>query len=782
MQLLDAPSGAHADVRRSPRLLFRSPALALVLLLLLSVRLDAQSSGTLRGQVLNAEGAPLADVQLFVEGTVASALSGPDGRFVLTGVPAGERTLVLERLGYGTVRRTVGLTSGSNAPITITLETSAISIPGVIVTATRDARPLDEVAAAVGVIDRGLLEEVRPSHPSEIMGKVPGVWVNVTGGEGHMTAIRQPLSTSPLYLYLENGVPTRSTGFFNHNALYEINVPQADRIEVMKGPANALYGSDAIGGVVNVETRPPVVGEGISGSVEGGSWGYSRILGSLSGQVGEANAIRLEANYTRTDGWRAGTGYDRVSGTARWDRSLGDWSMKAMATFSTIDQNTAGSSALSESDFEEEPRTNYTPISFREVGAVRVSSEFARETDGGSLTITPFFRSNSMDILPNWSLTFDPAIWETSNRSFGVLTKWRRDVGERGFVIAGLDLDWSPGEHRERSIVPERENGIFVDYDEGAPLYDYDVTFRQASPYLHAEFAATSRLRVSGGLRVDVMGYEYENGLSVVETGSHRRPADASPSFTSVSPKVGATYSLSEGASLFGSYRRGFRAPSEGQLFRQGSAENTVDLDPELTNSFEAGIRGRIGSRVRAELTAYTMDVFDAVLGFRLPSGATENQNAGRTRHRGVEAGLGALLSEGLELDVAASYAKHTYEDWQPREDQQLSGAEMESAPQTIGNAELRWTPAFLPSVSTALEWTHLGSYYLDPANEQEYEGHDLLGARLSWDAAGGVRVFARVHNLTDERYAERASFNAFRGVELAPGLPRTLYVGVEVR
>ena len=87
------------------------------------------------------------------------------------------------------------------------------------------------------------------------MGRMPGVWVATTGGEGHMTAIRQPLTTNPVYLYLEDGVPTRSTGFFNHNALYEINMPQADAIEVTKGPGSALYGSDAIGGVVNVLTR-----------------------------------------------------------------------------------------------------------------------------------------------------------------------------------------------------------------------------------------------------------------------------------------------------------------------------------------------------------------------------------------------------------------------------------------------------------------------------------------------------------------------------------------------
>lgn len=109
------------------------------------------------------------------------------------------------------------------------------------------------------------------------MGLVPGVWVNITGGEGHQTAIRQPLTTNPGYLYLEDGVPTRSSGFFNHNALYEINVPAAEAIEVTRGPGSALFGSDAVGGVVNVITRSSLERSGVTATVEGGEAGFRRV-------------------------------------------------------------------------------------------------------------------------------------------------------------------------------------------------------------------------------------------------------------------------------------------------------------------------------------------------------------------------------------------------------------------------------------------------------------------------------------------------------------------------
>ena len=70
----------------------------------------------------------------------------------------------------------------------------------VTVTATREGQLISETPATVGVIKEKSLRETKPTHPSEIMGQVAGVWVNVTGGEGHQTAIRQPLTTNPVYL------------------------------------------------------------------------------------------------------------------------------------------------------------------------------------------------------------------------------------------------------------------------------------------------------------------------------------------------------------------------------------------------------------------------------------------------------------------------------------------------------------------------------------------------------------------------------------------------------
>lgn len=757
-------------------------ALTLPTLSLLAHPAAAQQPGTIRGAVVASTGDPLSETVIFIEGSDRQFLTNQEGRFAVTGLAPGDYRLVAERMGYGSARATVSVSSGGTTEVTFTLLGQAMRLPEVVVTASREARHLSEVAASVGVIGGEEIRASRPGHPSEIMGQVPGVWVNVTGGEGHMTAIRQPITTDAVYLYLEDGVPTRSTGFFNHNALYEVNLPQADRVEVMKGPANALYGSDAIGGVINVGTRPPSDRTRAELSVEAGSYGFQRYLGSLSGTSGK-NGIRVEGNFTTTDGWRDGTGYERYSGTLRWDRELsGSTSLRSVLTASAIDQSTAGSSALARDDYESAPERNYTPISFRKVSAIRASAAFETRANAWTVSVTPFGRLNSMDLMPNWSLTFDPAIWETQNASVGLLAKATyTSRSTRGRVTVGVDADYSPGTHVERSIVPNRVDGIFTEYTDGAPIYDYDVTFKQVSPYLQGEFTPGDRLHLSAGVRADFVGYDYTNHLSVEQTGQHRRPADASPTFQALTPKVGVTFQATERLNLFTSYRRGFRVASEGQLFRQGSAANTIDLEPVKVDAYEAGLRGDAGSRVRFELVGYHMTKRDDILSFRNPDGSTEAMNAGETRHRGIELGFGVSVLPGVTLDAAYTFTDHAYVEWRPNPDLDLGGNTQEFAPRQIGNIRLTVAPATVPLRLTG-EWSRVGPYWMDAANTNEYEGHHVLNLQSSYDFTDRLSVFGRLNNVADTRYAERASYTAGRGEELAPGMPRTLYLGLSLR
>jgi len=658
----------------------------------------------------------------------------------------------------------------------------------ITVTGTREAESKAETPATVNSVGEQTVDETRPAHPSEIMNKLPGVYVNVTNGEGHMTAIRQPLSTQPLYLYLEDGVPTRSTGFFNHNAMYEVNVPQSGGIEVFKGPGTALYGSDAVGGIINVLTRPSPLEPELKVDLEAGEHGWYRLL-ATGGNSWDDDGVRGDLNITHTDGWRDATEYDRQSAGVRWDRILDSGAtLKTVLNHSNIDQQTAGSSRLLKDDYENNPTLNYTPISYREVRATRLSVAYEQESGDSLISITPYLRDDFMELLPNWSLSYDPVVYETSNQSVGLLAKYRRDFEPwNSRLIVGLDLDYSPGDYDEWAIDPTKVGNIYTDYTIGDRNYQYDVSYTGVAPYVHVETSPVERLRLNAGLRFDWASYDYDNKLGELQTGSHRRPGSTTVDFNHFSPKVGATYQFAQDLSGFAAYRHGFRVPSEGQLFRQGQAIDTVDLEPVKVDSFELGIRGKAFAKVDYELSAYYMTKRDDILSYTHPDGSRETMNAGETLHRGIEAALHVPLTTTVDLDLAYSYAKHTYEDWQPQAGVDYSGNEMESAPRSIGNVRLTYRPGFLNGGFAQLEWEHLGSYWMDQANTAKYDGHDLLNLRADYKVGDKLTLYARLMNLTDERYATAASYSPAawgrpEKFEYAPGMPRTFYAGFEYR
>jgi outer membrane receptor protein involved in Fe transport len=668
----------------------------------------------------------------------------------------------------------------------------------VTVTGTREKRLLSETPESVGIIGEQDIRRTGPMHPQQILGQIPGVAVGVTNGEGHTTAIRQPFTTGPLYLYLEDGIPTRATGFFNHNALYEVNMPAAGRVEVVRGPGSALYGSDAIGGMVNVLTRSPSADPEASVSAEAGSFGWRRLLLDGSAALGDG-AARGAMNLTRTGGWRDATGYERQSVNLRWDAGFGGTWVKAILGVTHIDQQTGANSPLTEADYRNNPTKNNMPIAFRKVMAARLSAEVERDAGDSLQTVTPYLRFNTMDLNGTFNLAFDPRIERSEVASLGVLAKWRHDFAGplRPRLIVGIDIDHSTGEREEDGLTLTRTgtgaDTAYTGYAIGNRIYDYEVTFDSVSPYVHAELSPLPALRVTAGLRHDRIRYDMRNRLAAATTAQGTRTyaqvPGATVDFERLSPKLGATLALSPGASLYASWNHGFRTPSESQLFRAGAgatpdeaqarARLALDLKPIKATQFEVGVRGEAAGWT-CDAVVYTLDKRDDLVSQRdLATNAATSVNAGRTRHRGIEVGAGTAFGGAWRIDAALSYARHRYVEWTTAT-ADFSGKEMESAPRVLANTRLTWAPRDGSSVQ--LEWTRVGSYWLEAGNSPafgKYPGHDVFNLRASHRVARQVSLFGRIMNLSDKRHADSASISSNTPV-YSPALPRAAYAGLE--
>jgi iron complex outermembrane recepter protein len=703
----------------------------------------------------------------------------------------------------------------------------------VVITATREAQPLKETPASIGILKGEAIRRAGPAHPQQILGQIPGVAISVTNGEGHQTAIRQPFTTNPLYLFLEDGIGVRPTGFFNHNALYEINLPMAGGIEVTRGPGSALYGSDAIGGIVNVLTRASGPVPERSLSAEMGSAGWRRGLGSLSSGETRLGAFHGDLNITHTDGGRDRTGYDRQSGNFRWDWHLDeDTKLKTIVGYTNIDQQTGANSALPSDLYQSSPKINLFAPAYRKVQALRISSEFERKFGEGALSLTPYFRGNSMDLNGSYNFSSDPRIEKTSSQSYGLLAKWRQDFPEfkRARIIFGVDMENSPGTRKEdalnftglkqdirtgRSSTSAGAYTNYTGYTMGSRVYDYDVAFQSFSPYLHTELSPLEKLRLTAGLRYDSIGYDFHNnlpgGASSNDATRYGQSESTSKNFARFSPKLGATYELTKTTSAYVSYNQGFRVPSESQLFRggigtpitgvtagqaaQSRAADALLLKPIKADQFEIGTRGKVLG-VDYSLAAYELIKRDDLVSQKDPlTGASISQNAGKTQSRGIELSLGRELVKRLKLETALSYSHHEYKQWISRNQDgsvayDYSEKEIAAAPRFIGNTRLTWTPA--DKVSTQFEWVRIGGYFLQDATVRsttagpdrgvsKYSGYDLFNFRASYDICKNATIFGRVINIADKRYADSASVSSNTAM-YAPGLPRSFYAGLELK
>jgi outer membrane receptor protein involved in Fe transport len=639
---------------------------------------------------------------------------------------------------------------------------------------------ISETPRSISVIKGDVIDAVKPAHPSEIMSRVPGAVMMQTSGEGHTTGLRHPIGTAPVYLYLEDGVPTRASGFFNHNAMYETNLPQSDGIEITRGPGSALQGSDAIGGVFNVLSKAPSLKPETSATGELGSFGWRRGLASSSGTWG-GTGVRADVNLTHSDGWRTASEYDRQSASLRVDQMLsGDSTLKFFLTGTNVDQQSGGGTTISRFDYDNNPKSNYTPNANRVVQAVRASAAWEKE-DGQSLySLTPYARWNKMELLPPWAPT---TVYETGHSSLGLMAKYRHDFSPlRTRFVTGLDLDYSPGYRQEWVVKGPKTGNLYQGFDRQGLIYDYDVTFRQMSPYMHVETSPVEKLRLTAGARYDSLSFAYDNKMSDLKTGNYRRPEDDTRWYSHVSPNLGATYAIIPAVSAFASYKNSFRVPGESDLFRQGKNADSVHLKPVTVNNYEVGFRSPEKGDFTWEVVGYRMLKRNDILAEVRDTNYQSSTNNGKTSHQGIEVGMGWRFHPEWKIDTVASYSEHMYERWYTS-GVSYADKEIKSAPKLVTGVTLGWAPdGDLKGLKLEAEWQHMSSYQMDDANTMDYGGHDLLNLRGAYKVVEGLEVFGRVINLTDAQWATSAALSSTRQEQYVPGMPRTFYLGLTGR
>jgi iron complex outermembrane recepter protein len=653
-----------------------------------------------------------------------------------------------------------------------------------LVTATRTETEAQNLPLAWSVIDSDALELTGEVHINEIMQQVPGAWISRGNGQESLTSLRSPVLTGSgscgAFFTAADGISLRAPGFCNVNQLFDANVEQAGRIEVIKGPATALYGSNAMHGVINILSAAPTRQPDNNLSLEAGPDDYYRAKYRYGNTTG-AHGVSISLNGTTDGGYKDDSGYDQQKMTLRHDFDGSQFETRTVLDFSNLNQDTAGFISGFEAYKDEDlKKTNPNPEAFRDAWSLRLYSSVSWElNDSNRLNITPYLRENEMTFLQHF-LPWQP-VEENGHRSFGLRSSVHTTSDNYSWVN-GVDLEYTDGwlkETQEEDFSPNQPSGVH---------YDYQVDATVAAAYSQFDIDLGERLRLSAGARLEYTHYDYDNrtgdGPACGPDASacrFFRPADRRDSFSDWSVNAGASYALGEFHHGYFRLARGFRAPQTTELYRLQAGQAVADLDSEEISSVEIGVRGLYAGKLHYDASIYYMNKDEVIF----QDANRQNLSGAKTGHRGLEVALDYQFADNWTVGLDGSFAEHEYKSRIALlgSSGDIKGNDIDTAPRLFGSARLAWDFSELSGRQgkAELEWVYMDSYYLEPDNQHEYEGHSLLNLRLRSELSDRLTGTLRLTNLSDEDYAERADFG-FGSYRYFVGQPRGAYLEINYR
>lgn len=675
--------------------------------------------------------------------------------------------------------------------------TSTTHFDEVVVSGSRSESKLTETPVSIGAVKSEQWNKDKPKSVGEIINRIPGVKWNDLGNEQHSMSIRQPISTNAVYQYLEDGIPIRPLGVFNHNALNETNMNASGGVEVVKGAASSLYGSNAVGGAVNFLTqRPSQTPTGTLGVRYDDTDKFTRIDTAASNTWGDLG-LAFSHYSSRRDSvsWQnyAGAQKDALSVRADYEISGTSW---LRASIIRTDMNSEMTGSLIENDYRSNPSKSVNTFTYRKDKATRANLAWEGETtEGGVTTATLFIRSNDHGQIPSYTIIDNvspsarcPAIpCGTINNnhvdSVGIDVKHEQKLDWRkAKLVSGMYIDSSKNTYVSDNLAIVRDAaGVYRSYTVSTVQpgrRDYSAGILNNAVFSQLEFTPIQDVRIVAGGRYDGISYDFKNNLV---PSANYGAADEVRSFGRFSPKVGATLAVNETNSLYTNLSGGFKPPEVSELY--GSTA-IPDLRAATYVNAEIGWRAALAGGIKLDSALYQLDGNDTIVSYKLPNGTNENRNAGQTSSRGLELGL-SYDEKALDWRLGWSYAEHKFVTYKPSATLDYSGFEMPQAPRHSINASVGYKVA--SGARVALAMVYQGEYWMNNANTERYPGHTLFNLHASYKLPGGVEAWAQVRNLTDVKYSDSAS-SSYSGTgaytpntqnTYSAGAPRSVMVGI---
>ncbi|HEX2597315.1 MAG TPA: TonB-dependent receptor, partial [Terriglobales bacterium] len=726
----------------------------LCLLLLALPRARAQEN-QLQGTVRDVTGAPIAaaDVTLSSGGDKRSTQTDQNGRFSFPHFNRGEGTLSVSAPNFRTAAVPVAPKSNSE-DVQVVLHPASIN-EQIIVSATRTDLPLAESPGSTIVFSQADLAVSPALAIDDVLRQVPGfsLFRRTDSRVANPTAQGVSLrglgaSGTSRALVLEDGIPLLDPfgGW-----VYWDRVPRAavSTVEVFRGGASNLYGSDALGGVVQFITRQP---DAPSVSVEG-DYGTQNTpnLSFWTGTKAGAWEVDASADLFQTDG------YILVPQADRGAIDVAANSKHASTELGVARKLGDGNLAL-RGGFFRESRSNGTPLQTNGTRIAEGAAVFNQNLGtkdslsfrlyGDAQHYDQNFSAIALDRMSE-SLT---NIQKVPAQELGFDGQWTHLIGKSQTIIAGVNLLEVMGTSEEQifSSGLHIANSVSGGRQRTAGVFAEDV-FRIGSKWT---LIAAGRFDHWGNFR----GVSFRTPLTSSGVAISKNFPDRTDNF--FSPRVSLIRSLNRNLTATASIYRAFRAPTLNELyrsFRLGSilTQNNAALRAETLTGGEAGLTvSTLEGKFNVRGTFFWSQTSDPVANVTLSVTPTlitrQRQNLGETRSRGVELDAVARLSNSWQLSGGYAFTDSTVLDFPA--DTTLEGLRVPQVPQHQFTSELRY---FNPSrLIVTLQGRFVGQQFDDDQNLLPLGNFGTMNLLLAREFSRGVQGFLAFENLLNTRYA----------------------------
>jgi vitamin B12 transporter len=587
----------------------------------------------------------------------------------------------------------------------------------VIVSASRADSELGQIGSSVTVIDAEEIERSQYHSVADILRSRLGIDVVRSGPSGGNIAVFSRGLNSEHTLVLVDGIETNNPISTNRAFNFaDLTLDNIERIEIVRGPQSTLYGSDALGGVINIITKAGSDQLSTTASIEAGS--YESYLQQMSLRGREENVLYSLAiansssegisSANKRSGNHERDGYDNLTLSSRFDLELNkSLSANIVARYndSSAELDNSGGSAADDPNRELDNQQFFGKTEIE----VRSIPEQLSHTISVSLSDQSFEDNNDPD--PAHPVDILRSRFDGSLLKFDIENQLIIDQGQT--LTFGVETEQEKGESRYFS------DGVFGPFNGDFPERDA----RTNSVYTEFLSRPSEQLSLVLGARVD----------------------DHSKFGSETTWRIAPSYKIEETETrVFSSLGTGYKAPS---LFQLYSSFGDPNLKAEESLGWDIGIEQQLIDQIASLSMTYFWNDLDQLISFN--SDTFKSENIGEARTSGVESELVLTLTDSLNAALA-----YTYTDTEDRD----TGFSLLRRARHKGRFSADWSSAI--GLDLGLDYVYTGSSFDNdfstfPASRTELSSFNLVTIRARYALSERLGLNARVENLLDQEYEQ---------------------------